>query len=106
MGCYSSKNLKQSKRTILEKPFVDIGKVYILGDELGQGQFGITRKCVEKTSGKTYACKTILKTNLKSREDEEAVKREIRIMKHLSGEPNIVEFKKAYEDRDSVHIVM
>ncbi|KAG7615126.1 putative protein kinase CAMK-CDPK family [Arabidopsis thaliana] len=106
MGCYSSKNLKQSKRTILEKPFVDIGKVYILGDELGQGQFGITRKCVEKTSGKTYACKTILKMNLKSREDEEAVKREIRIMKHLSGEPNIVEFKKAYEDRDSVHIVM
>lgn len=27
-------------------------------------------------------------------------------MKHLSGQPNIVEFKNVYEDQDSVHLVM
>jgi len=80
MGCYSSKNLKQSKRTILEKPLVDITKIYILGEELGRGNFGLTRKCVEKSTGKTFACKTILKTKLKDEECEEDVKREIRIM--------------------------
>ncbi|AEE82414.1 calcium-dependent protein kinase 27 [Arabidopsis thaliana] len=106
MGCFSSKELQQSKRTILEKPLVDITKIYILGEELGRGNFGLTRKCVEKSTGKTFACKTILKTKLKDEECEEDVKREIRIMKQLSGEPNIVEFKNAYEDKDSVHIVM
>lgn len=106
MGCFISKDPKPSKRTILEKPFVDIRKLYILGEKLGEGQFGITRKCVEKSTGTTYACKTILKTKIQNEEDEQAVKREIRIMKHLSGQPNIVEFKCAYEDKDSVHIVM
>lgn len=85
---------------------MDIRKLYILGEKLGEGQFGITRKCVEKSTGTTYACKTILKTKIQNEEDEQAVKREIRIMKHLSGQPNIVEFKCAYEDKDSVHIVM
>ncbi|KAL0305931.1 UNVERIFIED_CONTAM: Calcium-dependent protein kinase [Sesamum radiatum] len=34
------------------------------------------------------------------------MKREVHIMQHLSGQPNIVEFKGAYEDRHSVHLVM
>ncbi|XP_010422291.1 PREDICTED: calcium-dependent protein kinase 31-like [Camelina sativa] len=107
MGCFISKDPKKpSKKTILEKPFMDIRKLYILGEKLGEGQFGITRKCVERSTDTTYACKTILKKNLKKEEDEQAVKREIRIMKHLSGQPNIVEFKCAYEDKNAVHIVM
>lgn len=32
--------------------------------------------------------------------------REIQMMQHLSGQPNIVEFKGAFEDRYSVHLVM
>ncbi|KAL1196365.1 Calcium-dependent protein kinase 31 [Cardamine amara subsp. amara] len=106
MGCLYSKILKHSKKTILEKPFENIRKLYKFDEELGKGQFGITRKCIEKSTGKTYACKTISKTKLKSEEDEKAVKREIRIMKHLSGQPNIVEFKDAYESQTSIHLVM
>ncbi|CAA7054317.1 unnamed protein product [Microthlaspi erraticum] len=106
MGCFSSKSLKPSKKTILDKPFEDIRKFYILGEKLGKGQFGITHKCEEKSTGKTYACKSILKKELKSQEDENSIKREIRIMKHLAGQPNIVEFKCAYEDEDSIHLVM
>lgn len=106
MGCFSSKILKPTKKTILDKPSEDIRKFYILGEKLGQGQFGITYKCEEKSTGKTYACKSILKKELNSEEDENAVKREIRIMKHLAGQPNIVEFKCAYEDDDSIHLVM
>ena len=34
------------------------------------------------------------------------MKREIQIMQHLSGQPNIVEFTGAYEDKHSVHLVM
>jgi calcium-dependent protein kinase len=46
-----------------------------------------------------YACKSILKRKLVSKADREDIKREIQILQHLSGQPNIVEFKGAYEDR-------
>lgn len=91
---------------ILEKPFEDIKAHYTLGGVLGKGQFGVTYLCTEKATGQTYACKSILKRKLVSKNDKEDMKREIHIMQHLSGQPNIVEFKGAYEDRQSVHIVM
>lgn len=92
--------------TILGKPFEDIKQHYTLGKELGRGQFGITYLCTEKSTGQTYACKSILKRKLLSKGDRDDMKREIQIMQHLSGQPNIVEFRGAYEDRYSVHVVM
>ncbi|XP_010455773.1 PREDICTED: calcium-dependent protein kinase 21-like [Camelina sativa] len=92
--------------TILGKPFEDIRKFYSLGKELGRGQFGITYMCREIETGNTYACKSILKRKLISKQDKEDVKREIQIMQYLSGQPNIVEIKGAYEDKQSVHLVM
>ncbi|CAI5508843.1 unnamed protein product [Closterium sp. Naga37s-1] len=70
------------------------------------GQFGVTFLCTEKATGKEYACKTIAKKKLISREDVEDVKREVAIMHHLSGHNNIVCIKGAYEDHANVHIVM
>ncbi|GLT83267.1 hypothetical protein SLE2022_015660 [Rubroshorea leprosula] len=92
--------------TILGNPFEDIKQFYTLGKELGRGQFGITYLCAENSTGDTYACKSILKRKLVSKQDREDVKREIQIMQHLSGQQNIVEFRGAYEDRQSVHVVM
>ncbi|XP_041028314.1 calcium-dependent protein kinase 2-like [Juglans microcarpa x Juglans regia] len=92
--------------TILGKPFEDIKKYYSLGKELGRGQFGITYLCTENSTGRTYACKSILKRKLASQSDKDDIKREIQLMQHLSGQPNIVEFRGAYEDRYSVHLVM
>lgn len=91
---------------ILGKPFEDIRKQYTLGKELGRGQFGVTYHCTENSTGNPYACKSILKRKLVRKNDREDMKREIQIMQHLSGQPNIVEFKGAYEDRHSVHLVM
>lgn len=92
--------------TILGKPFEDIKQHYTLGKELGRGQFGITYLCTENSTGHTYACKSILKRKLVSKQDREDMRREIQIMQHLSGQQNIVEFRGAYEDRQSVHLVM
>ncbi|XP_021889068.1 calcium-dependent protein kinase 2-like [Carica papaya] len=92
--------------TILGKPFEDIKQHYALGKELGRGQFGITYLCTENSTGQTYACKSILKRKLTSKQDKEDIKREVQIMQHLSGQQNIVEFRGAYEDRQSVHLVM
>lgn len=38
--------------------------------------------------------------------DIEDVRREVLILQHLSGQPNIVEFRGAYEDRQKVYLVM
>lgn len=91
---------------ILGKQFDDVRQSYKLGKELGRGQFGVTYLCTENSTGQTYACKSILKRKLRTKNDKEDVKREIQIMQHLSGQQNIVEFKGAYEDRQSVHVVM
>lgn len=92
--------------TILEKPYEDVRLHYTIGKELGRGQFGVTYLCTENSTGRQYACKSISKRKLVTKNDKEDMKREIHIMQHLSGQPNIVEFKGAYEDRQSVHLVM
>lgn len=94
------------QNAILGGPFEDVKEHYTLGKELGRGQFGITYLCTENSTGKSYACKSILKRKLARQSDRDDVKREIQIMQHLSGQPNIVEIKGAYEDRYSVHLVM
>lgn len=80
--------------------------LYVLGRRLGQGQFGTTYLCVEKSTGKEYACKAISKRKLVSQEDVDDVRREIHILHHLAGHHNIVTIKGAYEDATHVHLVM
>ncbi|XP_074263761.1 calcium-dependent protein kinase 29-like [Silene latifolia] len=96
----------QETGPILNKPYVDISSIYQLDKELGRGQFGVTYLCTERSTGMKYACKSISRLKLKHRKDIEDVRREILIMQHLSGQPNIVEFKGAYEDRNSLYVVM
>ncbi|XP_072962091.1 calcium-dependent protein kinase 29-like [Typha angustifolia] len=91
---------------ILEKPMVDITTLFALEKELGRGQFGVTYLCTERATGIKYACKSVSKKKLVSRSDIEDMRREVMILQHLTGQPNIVEFKGAYEDRQNVHLVM
>ncbi|WMV06924.1 hypothetical protein MTR67_000309 [Solanum verrucosum] len=79
---------------------------YNLGEKLGHGQFGTTFLCIEKGTGKKYACKSIAKRKLLTDEDVDDVRREIQIMHHLSGNPNVISIKGAYEDAVAVHVVM
>ncbi|KAK8629919.1 hypothetical protein V6N13_078736 [Hibiscus sabdariffa] len=92
--------------TVLGKPLEDIKEYYTLGQELGRGQYGIIYLCTENSTGNTYACKSILKRKLATKQDKDDVKKEVQIIQHLSGQPNIVEFRGVYEDEHSVNIVM
>jgi calcium-dependent protein kinase len=92
--------------SVLQRETENVRDLYTLGKKLGQGQFGTTYLCIEKATGREYACKSIAKRKLISREDVEDVRRELHIMHHLSGHPNIVMIKGAYEDVSSVHLVM
>ncbi|CAK9314238.1 unnamed protein product [Citrullus colocynthis] len=92
--------------TVLGRPMEDVRSTYSIGKELGRGQFGVTHLCTHKATGEQLACKTIAKRKLVNKEDIEDVRREVQIMHHLTGQPNIVELKGAYEDKHSVHLVM
>ncbi|KAJ3669185.1 hypothetical protein LUZ60_011135 [Juncus effusus] len=91
---------------VLGRPMEDVRNTYTIGKELGRGQFGITHLCTHKITGEKFACKIIGKRKLSNKEDMEDVRREVQIMYHLAGQPNIVELKGAYEDKQSVHLVM
>ncbi|KAJ7560118.1 hypothetical protein O6H91_04G114200 [Diphasiastrum complanatum] len=104
----AGKHVKPDSLTanVLGRPLEDIKTVYTVGKELGRGQFGVTHLCTYKATGQQFACKSIAKRNLANKDDVEDVRREVRIMYHLAGHPNIVELKGAYEDKQAVHLVM
>ncbi|PSS30846.1 Calcium-dependent protein kinase [Actinidia chinensis var. chinensis] len=79
---------------------------YLIGKKLGQGQFGTTHLCTDRSTGDLYACKSIPKKKLICKEDYDDVWKEIQIMHHLSEHPNVVRIKDTYEDPLYVHIVM
>lgn len=92
--------------SVLQRKTENLKDFFTLGKKLGQGQFGTTFLCVEKASGKEYACKSIAKRKLLNEDDVEDVRREIQIMHHLAGHPNVISIKAAYEDAAAVHLVM
>ncbi|KAJ0028388.1 hypothetical protein Pint_36225 [Pistacia integerrima] len=92
--------------SVLGRKTGNLKEIYSLGRKLGQGQFGTTFLCIEKATGNEYACKSIAKRKLTTEEDVEDVRREIRIMHHMAGHPNVIQIVGAYEDAVAVHVVM
>lgn len=83
-----------------------INDKYILGRELGRGEFGITYLCTDKETKQELACKSISKRKLRTAVDVEDVRREVAIMSTLPEHPNVVKLKATYEDDENVHLVM
>ncbi|XP_024982450.1 calcium-dependent protein kinase 20-like [Cynara cardunculus var. scolymus] len=92
--------------SVLQRKTGNLKDVYSVGKKLGQGQFGTTFLCVEKETGKEFACKSIAKRKLTTKEDVEDVRREIQIMHHLAGHPHVISIVGAYEDAVAVHVIM
>eukprot|EP00271_Cylindrocystis_brebissonii_P017027 TRINITY_DN424_c0_g4_i1.p1 TRINITY_DN424_c0_g4~~TRINITY_DN424_c0_g4_i1.p1 ORF type:complete len:531 (+),score=151.49 TRINITY_DN424_c0_g4_i1:1315-2907(+) len=83
-----------------------IEDVYRFGKKLGSGNFGVVYECQEKRTGKVACMKAIAKSRLVSVEDVNDVKREVAIMYHVVGHPNVVEIYDTFEDKNNVYIVM
>ncbi len=72
---------------------------YTFDKVLGKGNFGVVHLVFDKKSGERLACKSISKRKMTTADDIEDVKREIQILLHLSGHPNVVQIKGAFEDK-------
>ncbi|KAF5738206.1 CROOKED family protein [Tripterygium wilfordii] len=82
---------------------------YELGEEVGRGHFGYTCKASFKKGelkGQEVAVKIIPKAKMTTAIAIEDVRREVKILRALTGHNNLVQFYDAYEDHDKVYIVM
>ncbi|KAL1814796.1 hypothetical protein DCAR_0518980 [Daucus carota subsp. sativus] len=79
---------------------------YSIGKLLGHGQFGYTYVAVDRSNGDRVAVKKIDKNKMILPIAVEDVKREVRILKALSGHENVVQFYNAFEDDSYVYIAM
>lgn len=79
---------------------------YQLLEEIGRGRFGIISRCFSPTTDDFYACKTIDKTLLTDSLDRDCLQNEPKLMTLLTPHPNIVQIFDAFEDDESLSIVM
>ncbi|KAJ8449771.1 hypothetical protein Cgig2_001427 [Carnegiea gigantea] len=82
---------------------------YELGDEVGRGHFGYTCHAKGKKGslkGQDVAVKVIPKAQMTTAIAIEDVRREVKILRALTGHKNLVQFYEAYEDTDNVYVVM
>ncbi|KAH7575198.1 hypothetical protein JRO89_XS02G0061400 [Xanthoceras sorbifolium] len=80
-----------------------------VGEEVGRGHFGYTccgryKKGILK--GQQVAVKIIHKAKMTTAIAVEDVRREVKILRALTGHNNLVQFYDAFEDHDNVYIVM
>ncbi|KHN08825.1 Calcium-dependent protein kinase 28 [Glycine soja] len=101
----SSRHVPCGKRTDFgyEK---DFDQRYSLGKLLGHGQFGYTYVGIDKANGDRVAVKRLEKSKMVLPIAVEDVKREVKILKALTGHENVVQFYNAFEDGSYVYIVM
>ena len=79
---------------------------YEFGRALGRGTFGVTRLVTERVSARPFACKTVCKERISSRQYVEDMRSEVRILQHLVGVPGVVQLRGAYEDCRAVNLVL
>ncbi|KAF5743443.1 Calcium-dependent protein kinase (CDPK) family protein [Tripterygium wilfordii] len=82
---------------------------YELGKEVGRGHFGHT--CWAKVNkgelkGQQVAVKIISKSKMTTAISIEDVRREVKMLKALSGHKHMIKFHDAFEDANNVYIVM
>ncbi|XP_057787439.1 CDPK-related protein kinase-like isoform X2 [Salvia miltiorrhiza] len=80
-----------------------------VGEEVGRGHFGYTCSAIAKKGdlkSQKLAVKIIPKSKMTTAVAIEDVRREVKILRALTGHRNLARFHEAFEDSDNVYIVM
>ncbi|XP_037462942.1 calcium-dependent protein kinase 21-like isoform X2 [Triticum dicoccoides] len=106
----------EEEELVAKMTSAEFGRRYVLGKELGRGEFGVTRRCKDAATGEALACKTIRRHRRRGGPAAAAaaahaadVRREVAIMRRMSarGGSAVVRLREAREDQEgSVHLVM
>ncbi|XP_021775023.1 CDPK-related kinase 6-like isoform X1 [Chenopodium quinoa] len=111
-GITPERTVEQERERGLDKNFgysKNFGAKYELGEEVGRGHFGHTCWAKGKkgdVKGVSVAVKIISKSKMNSAVAIEDVRREVKMLKALSGNPHMLKFYDAFEDANTVYLVM
>ncbi|CAI7901484.1 unnamed protein product [Closterium sp. NIES-54] len=75
-------------------------------EELGRGEFGVVRTCMQRATGQLLACKSVDKARLCEGERAGDLEMELLCMGALPPHPHVVQLASVHEDARDVHLVM
>ena len=84
--------------------YLKIEDFFEIGDKIGQGQFGLVKKCIEKKTQKEYAVKIMVKSKIQKRDLGFLIQE--RNFMSLVKHPNIVSLIRDFEDEKCLYFVM
>ncbi|CAI5470812.1 unnamed protein product [Closterium sp. Yama58-4] len=92
---------------VLGREYSDIAASFVIikKEVLGQGELGVVRRCVEVASGEVYACKTVEKRGIVTRQDAGDVRRMLACLQAARGHANVLTLKAVFEDAENIHVV-
>ena len=84
--------------------FLKIENLFEIKEKIGEGHFGMVKKCIEKNSGKEYAVKIMNKNKIKENDLNFLIQERnyMCLVKH----PNIVSLVRDFEDEKCIYFVM
>ena len=83
---------------VLREPYRDVHEFYEIKGELGSGISAVVYRCIEKSSGQTFACKSIEKSKVLSVKDLDAIKNEVETMREVCDHAGVVALRDVFED--------
>jgi calcium-dependent protein kinase len=89
----------------------DIESKYQWGKELGKGGNGVVREVTNVQTSEVFACKAIRKMPAGDVSDKkkaghiDSIRRELEVLRRLSGSLNVVRLVDVFEDEHSVYVV-
>ena len=101
---------EQEKRNLFIKKceentsYTRIEDLYEFKEKLGEGHFGVVKRCIDKRSGKEYAVKIMTKNKIRDKDLKFLIQERnyLLLIKH----PNIVSLIQDFEDETSIYLVM
>ena len=93
-----------ARSTIMAASGREVNDFYDLGEELGRGAFAVVYSATEKSSGKKYAVKKILKNKMSH---PEVLVREVSVLKETSSKhAGINTLVDLFEDEETLYLVL
>lgn len=106
----SSVHVDQTPPVIIHEPrfsshifsptYANVEDLYEFRELIGRGAMGLVYRCIERESGREWACKTVRKSLLTCPEEVATIRQEVAAMLQLKGHPAVVSLHDVLEDKE------